>query len=66
MWFNLIYLLRSIFDMLSVLPAFLHCLHHSRGIISLKMVPLFGDTSLSCSISDERHEDESSKLEPRR
>lgn len=61
-----VYLLRSIFDMLIVLPVFRHCRHHPRDVINFRMLPLFVDTSLPRSISDERHDDESSKLEPRR
>lgn len=52
--------------MLIVLPVFLHCRHHPRGVINFRRLPLFVDTSLPRSISDERHDDESSKLEPRR
>lgn len=52
--------------MLIVLPVLRHCLHHPRDVINFRMLPLFVDTSLPRSISDERHEEESSKLEPRR
>lgn len=52
--------------MLIVLPVLRHCRHHPRDVINFRMLPLFVDTSLPRSISDERHDDESSKLEPRR
>lgn len=59
-------LLRSIFDMLMVLPVFRHWRHHPREVINFRRLPLLVDTSLPRSISDERHELESSKFEPRR
>lgn len=59
-------LLRSIFDMLMVLPVLRHWRHHPRDVINFRMLPLLVETSLPRSISDERHDDESSKLEPRR
>lgn len=61
-----VYLLRSIFDMLMVLPVLRHWRHHPRDVINFRRLPLLVDTSLPRSISLDRHDDESSKLEPRR
>lgn len=58
-------LLRSIFDMLMVL-VFRHWRHHPRDVINFRRLPLLVDTSLPRSISDDRHDELSSKLDPRR
>lgn len=52
--------------MLMPLPVFRHCRHHVLDVNNFKRLPLFGVISPPRSISDERHDDESSKLEPRR
>lgn len=62
----LVYLLLSILVMLMPLPVFRHCRHHVLDVNNFKRLPLFGVISTPRSISDERHDDESSKLEPRR
>lgn len=60
------YLLRSIRVMLMPRPVFLHCRHHPLDVNNFIKLPLCGVISPPRSISDERHDDESSKLEPRR
>lgn len=52
--------------MLMPRPVFRHCRHHPFDVNNFSKLPLCGVISPPRSISDERHDDESSKLEPRR
>lgn len=61
-----IYSLRSTFDMLMLRPVLRQCRHQPFDENSFVRAPVCGWPSPPRSISDDRHDDESSKLEPRR
>lgn len=60
-----LYLLRSILVMLMPRPLFRHCRHQPFEVNSFSRLPLWGVISPPRSISDERQDEESSKLELR-